>query len=170
MNCCDRNLRRPIIKMDLVKIPLIQPNGAKINLSNNHGIYFWFSNNDELVYIGIATGVGGLKHRIVNQHLNSKYLEYRETKHTKKDTFQLKHAVERIAKDGKSIQKGIDKSAFRKAIGRAFKIKPGEETVKYIVKNMYLKVREIKNVEKLKVMEKKLIQKYRPCLNTNFLR
>lgn len=74
------------------------PNTRKIDLekindllSNKRGIYFWFDiDDDSLVYIGIAVGVGGLKRRILRQHLNPKYLEYRDEKHTSKDGYQLK--------------------------------------------------------------------------------
>ena len=102
------------------------PNTRKINLdkvsellTNKRGIYFWCDKNDNIiVYIGIAVGAGGLKKRVVQQHLSPKYLEYRSEKHTLKDEFQLEFAVPRVSKKTGETMYGIDKSAFRKSIGR----------------------------------------------------
>lgn len=136
-------------------------------LSNKRGIYFWFDNAEgSLVYIGIAVGVGGLKKRIAQQHLNPKYLEYRDEKHTSKDEYQLKHAMLRLSKKTREAKKGIDKSAFRKSIGRMLSLKPGAETVNYIKLNLRLEVFESEDILMIKSMEKILIAQYQPKFNS----
>ncbi|MBI4826371.1 MAG: hypothetical protein HY807_08120 [Nitrospirae bacterium] len=154
--------------MKLELLPRIEPDKAVIVLSTKRGIYFWFSKDtDNLIYIGIALGAGGLKKRIVSQHLNPAYLEFRPEKHTEKDRFQLEHAIHRISKDEKNVRYGIDKSAFRKSIGRKLKLKPGIETVTYIMKNLYLKVFESENISIVRALEIDLIKKYEPVFNTS---
>jgi len=136
-------------------------------LTSKRGIYFWIDKNDNsLVYIGIAVGVGGLKKRVNQQHLSPKYLEYRSEKHTSKDEFQLKFSIPRVSKTTGVTNYGIDKSAFRKAIGRKLLLKPGQETVNYIKNNLILEVFESDDVEFIKSMEKKLIAKYQPKFNS----
>ncbi|NVK30142.1 MAG: hypothetical protein HWE20_04000 [Gammaproteobacteria bacterium] len=150
------------------------PNARKIDLdrvdtllTNKRGIYFWIDRSDNtLVYIGIAIGVGGLKKRIAQQHLNPKYLEYRSEKHTSKDEFQLKYAIPKFSKKTGKTKYGIDKSAFRKAIGRMRKLKPGDETVNYIKTDLMLEVFESEDVEFIKSMEKHLIVKIQPKFNS----
>ena len=155
--------------MNLSSLSVIDPQDASNAIPKNRGIYFWFDNkNDQLVYIGIAVGMGGLKKRIVSQHLNAKYLEYRSEKHTSKDQFQLKYAIERLSKKDGSIRKGIDKSAFRKSIGRKLSLKPGNETVSYIIDNLYLKIHQSEEVDYIKALEKKLIGMYQPKFNTTY--
>jgi hypothetical protein len=154
--------------MELEVLPKIEPNIAVLELSGKRGIYFWFTNDtDTLVYIGVALGSGGLKRRVVSQHLNSAYLEFRSHKQSEKDKFQLQHAVCRTSKDGKTLHYGIDKSAFRKSIGRKLNLKPGDETVQYILQNLYLKVFESENVSAIKKLEVSLIKKYEPLFNTS---
>jgi hypothetical protein len=154
--------------MKLEILPRIGPNDAALALSEKRGIYFWFTNDtDTLVYIGVALGSGGLKKRILSQHLNSSYLEFRPQKQSEKDKFQLQHAVRRMSKDGKTQRYGIDKSAFRKSIGRKKNLKPGEETVQYIMHNLYLKVFESEDISAIKDMEISLIKKHEPLFNTS---
>ncbi len=138
-------------------IPLEQ---VKNLLSTNRGIYFWFDVNDNsIVYIGIANGVGGLKRRI-GQHLNPKYLEPRsEKQHTSKDAFQLSHAII------KNDKKAIDKSSFRKSIGRMLNLKPGDETVEYIRNNLRLEIFESDDKEHIENMEKEFIKRFKPKFN-----
>ena len=156
------------MEINLNKIPIIFPTEAKEKVPSKKGIYFWFNHKtNKLVYIGIGTGIGGLKKRIVLQHLNPKYLEFRSKVHNKvKDEFQLNCAVTRISKKNKTIEKGIDKSAFRKSIGRTLKLRPGEDTVKYIFENLYFKIYLSNNIDYLKEIEKKLIKIYQPKFNT----
>lgn len=150
--------------MELEKLKKVEPRDVKEKVPKNTGIYFWFENKtDKLVYIGTGTGMNGLYNRIVRQHLNPKYIEFRESKHSSKDYFQLQHPV---MKEVKGVLKaGIDQSAFRKNIGRTYKIKPGEGTVNYIIENLYLKFFESEDTEVLKKMEKDLIKKFNPKLN-----
>lgn len=152
--------------MKFNNLPKINPREAQKTVPKETGIYFWFENKtDRLVYIGTGSGKNGLYNRIVRQHLNPKYIEYREGKHSTKDFFQLKHP---IMKEVKGILKsGIDQSAFRKNIGRTYQIKPGEGTVNYILDNLYLKFMEIEDINELKELEKKLIAEYKPELNIN---
>lgn len=142
----------------------INPNQAKELIPKNIGIYFWFENKtDRLVYIGTGSGKNGLYNRIVRQHLNPKYIEFRETKHSKKDYFQLANP---IMKEVKGILKpGIDQSAFRKNIGRTYKVKPGEGTVNYILDNLYVKYKEVEDINELMELEKNLIAEHKPELN-----
>ena len=138
-------------------------------LSNKRGIYFWFDRVDNsIVYIGIAVGVGGLKKRIAQQHLKPKYIEYRPEKHTSKDDYQLKYAIIRLSKKTGQTKQGIDKSAFRKSIGRRLSLKPGDETVDYIKSNLKLEVFESEDIDMIKSMEKRLIIQYQPKFNSAY--
>ena len=126
--------------------------------------HFWCNKfTDEVVYIGTGSGVSGLYNRIIRQHLNPKYIEYRSEKHSEKDAFQLQFP---IMKEVKGVLKaGIDQSAFRKNVGRTFNVKPGLGTVNFIKEHFYLRYLEIENKQELIALEKKLIQKYQPKLN-----
>jgi len=151
--------------MNIEDLKKINPKNANLEVTKNTGIYFWFKNEtDELIYIGTGSGVNGLYNRIVRQHLNPKYIEYRSEKHSQeKDKFQLKHP---IMKEVKGVLKaGIDQSAFRKNIGRNYQIKPGDDTVNFILENLYLKYFEVSDIDELKELEKELIKKYNPELN-----
>jgi len=142
----------------------INPINAKVLIPKKTGIYFWFDKKlDEIVYIGVGAGSRGLYNRIVRQHLNLNYIEYRPKRHAKKDFFQLKFPVKGTVKG--EIQFGIDKSSFRKNIGRKLNLKPGEETLNYILDNLYIKYKEINNIKKLRKVEKQLIAKYKPMFN-----
>ena len=153
---------------------MVLPNTRKVELekinellSNKRGIYFWFNKADNsLVYIGIAVGVGGLKKRIAQQHLNPKYLEYRDEKHTSKDEYQLKYAIPRLSRKNGGTKLGIDKSAFRKSIGRMLSLKPGNETVNYIQLKLRLEVFESEDIVMVKNIEKSLISTCQPKFNS----
>lgn len=148
------------------KLDKISPNEAKVKVPKNTGIYFWFTNdNDELIYIGTGSGKYGLYNRIVRQHLNPKYIEFRSEKHSSKDYFQLSFPIKKKVKG--ELKEGIDQSAFRKNIGRKLQVKPGEGTVNYILKNFYLKYIEVSDIQELKQLEKELIIKYKPKFNIN---
>lgn len=146
----------------------IDPTSAKEVLTNKRGIYFWNEKqSNDIVYIGIALGNGGLRRRICLQHLNEKYLEYRPHKQSAKHSFQLSHAITQVSKSTGKEKKGIDKSAFRKAIGRLQKLKPGSETVEYILRNLVLRVYESEDKEYIKELEKDLIKQYKPIFNSS---
>jgi excinuclease UvrABC nuclease subunit len=151
--------------LNISKLKKIDPNDSslKIIVPKNMGIYFWFKNEtDELVYIGSGSGIKGLYNRIIGQHLNPKYIEYRAKVHNlEKDVYQLKYPIIRERDNAP----GIDQSAFRKNIGRTFKIKPGQGTVKYIKDNFYLKYLEVDQKQELITLEQELIFKYKPKLN-----
>jgi len=123
------------------------------------GLYAWFSkNNGELVYIGKATGNGGLRRRIWSQHLNPKYLESRNLKFSAKDNYQLCNPVlvnNRIV---------IDKSAFRKNVSRYYSLKAGIESVEFIKEHFMIAFESFEDSDKLKVidLEKQLILDLKP--------
>ena len=150
----------------IAKLIKVDPNGTDLKaiIPKTKGIYFWCTKDtDEVVYIGTGSGVNGLYNRIVRQHLNPKYIEYREEKQSVKDFFQQEHP---ILKEVKGVLKaGIDQSAFRKNIGRTYLIKPGVATVAYIKENLYLKFHELEDKKELILLEKELIQKHQPVLN-----
>lgn len=146
------------------KLEKINPKESQEKVPKVTGIYFWFKKkDDELIYIGTGSGQRGLYNRIVRQHLNPKYIEFRAEKHNFKDEYQLKHPIMKVVKG--QLKPGIDQSAFRKNIGRKLHIKPGDGTVNYILENFYLKYLEVNNIEELKLMEKELIKKFNPKFN-----
>jgi hypothetical protein len=154
--------------MNLIQeFKLINLKHAKNEISKSKGIYIWLNKKDEIVYVGIACGKNGLFHRIYNQHLNANYLEYRNSKHNIKDEFQLQYAITKLGSSN-ALKKGIDKSSFRKSIGRKLRLKPGEETCKYIFTNLKLKVLESNNIEIIKKLEIDLITKFNPVFNTAY--
>ena len=138
---------------------------VKNEVPASRGIYLWKTLNDEIVYIGIALGKNGLRHRICSQHLNPEYLEFRETKHTYKDTFQLENAILKI-RSNNQVKKGIDKSSFRKSIGRKLSIEPGIGTCNYILENLKLKVFAHEDTVFVKELEKNLISTIKPIFNS----
>ena len=73
--------------IDIEILKRIDPNYANELVPKEKGIYFWFRNDtNELIYIGTGSGKNGLHNRIVRQHLNPKYIEYRSKNHNFKDT------------------------------------------------------------------------------------
>ena len=140
----------------------------QLDVTNKRGIYFWFDRESkDLVYIGIAVGKLGLKGRIINQHLNPNYLEYRDSKQSSKDQFQLSHAKCRISKESGEKQKGIDKSSFRKSIGRNMQIAPGESTVHFIKEHLLVSIYYCEDINAVKNLEKELINIHQPKFNTS---
>ena len=140
---------------------------VKQGIPRDKGIYFWFV-GEQVNYIGIAKNRNGLYGRVALQHLNEKYLEFRESKQNPElDKFQLSQAVPTFDAEG-NAKIGIDKSTFRKKIGRKFKLKPGSETVSYIKENGTLKFTAINNIEgkSLDLIEATLIAFFQPPLNT----
>ena len=150
--------------MEIEKLEKILPKDAQLKVTENTGIYFWFENKtNELVYIGYGTGKNGLYNRIISQEFNPNYIEYRESVHCSKDFFQLSNPI--IKKEEGVLKKGIDKSALRKKIGRAYNVKPGKETIEYIMQNLYLKFCEIDDIKQIKELKKNLKKEYKPKLN-----
>tara|TARA_S200000501_G_C20540883_1_gene619994 strand:+ start:62 stop:640 length:579 start_codon:yes stop_codon:yes gene_type:complete len=130
----------------------------------NRGIYIWFRGLT-IEYIGVANNKNGLYGRVVRQHLNEEYLEFRPTSQSSKDTYQLTHAIEKVV--GNEIKYGIDKSTFRKKIGRKFELRPSKETVDYIKQNGSIKYVPVEDIskEKLDLIETLLIGFFKPELN-----
>jgi excinuclease UvrABC nuclease subunit len=155
-----------IDKSLIAEFKQIDLKNAKHEISKSKGIYIWLNKNDEIVYVGIACGSNGLYHRICNQHLNPNYLEFRESKHNEKDIFQLEHAITKLSSKN-ILKKGIDKSSFRKSIGRNLKLKPGIETCNFIMENLQLKIFESNHVIRVKKLEVDLISQFNPRFNTS---
>ena len=134
------------------------------NVPKERGIYLWFRGSN-IEYIGVANNKNGLYGRVVRQHLNEEYLEFRPTNQSSKDTYQLAHAIEKV--NGKEIKYGIDKSTFRKKIGRKFELRPSKATVDYIKKNGSFKYVPVENISKeiLELIETILIGYFKPELN-----
>ena len=138
---------------------------AKNEVPSSKGIYLWTTQDEQVVYIGIALGKNGLRHRICSQHLNPEYLEFRETKHNSKDKFQIEHAIVKTRRNNQ-VKNGIDKSSFRKSIGRKLSIEPGKGTCKYIYENLKLKVFAHDDATFVKELEKNLIASIQPVFNS----
>lgn len=151
----------------LSKFKTINLQNFKNEISTNKGVYIWINKQDEIVYVGIACGKKGLYHRICNQHLNPNYLEFRDSKHNSKDEYQLSHAIIKL-RSKNILKKGIDKSSFRKSIGRKLRLRPGEDTCNYIFTNLQLKLLELNNIEAIKKLEIELISKFNPIFNTSY--
>jgi excinuclease UvrABC nuclease subunit len=140
---------------------------SKLNKNNvppKKGLYAWFTKRgDRLVYIGKATGKKGLRQRIINQHLNPGYLETIVSKHTSKDQFQLDNP---IYKNGII---GIDKSAFRKNVARARRLKAGKKSVSYLKRafNVSFIVTNRLSSDEIRELEKKLIKALSPEYNVS---
>mgnify|MGYP001047697438 CR=1 FL=1 len=152
--------------INISKLTKVDPKDSnlKVIVPKEKGIYFWCDKvSDEIKYIGTGSGVNGLYNRIIRQHLNPKYIEYRSEKHSQKDAFQLQHPIMKKVKG--VLKAGIDQSAFRKNVGRTFNIKPGEGTVNYIKENYYLKYLEMESKQELIALEKELINMHQPKLN-----
>tara|TARA_Y100000748_G_scaffold102977_1_gene85858 strand:+ start:1684 stop:2214 length:531 start_codon:yes stop_codon:yes gene_type:complete len=115
----------------LSSLAKVDMNKAEEQVPNTKGLYLWKNKkNQKYEYIGIATNKDGLKGRIVSKHLKEDYLEGREKKHSlTKDRFQLENP---IFKKNRPNKKFIDKSAFRKNVGRLLELCPGKETLAYI--------------------------------------
>ncbi|MCB2358668.1 hypothetical protein [Clostridium estertheticum] len=140
----------------------IKPNLEKCSVPREQGIYAFFDKNNEIMYVGCAWGEQGLYGRIIKKHLNENYLEYREEKHIKgKDDFQLKNTIN---KNGKNY---IDKSALRKNLGRILSLKPGYETVSYILTNFEFAYTILNKITKdeLLNLEKEVISLSSPIYN-----
>ena len=124
------------------------------------GLYAWFpKHTNEIIYVGIAAGKGGLYRRIVAQHLNCKYLEARTQKFTNKDDYQLSHPIYLSGKVA------IDKSAFRKNVAREQKLRAGEESVNYILRNFDLAYISDQDTSQIKNWETDIIKEKSPKYN-----
>ena len=126
------------------------------------GVYTWYDQATP-IYIGRIIAQLGLYQRIVNQHLNPRYLEPRQSKFTKEDHFQLNHPI----RDGKN-RVVIDKSAFRKKVARAHELTAGEKSVKFI--KTYYTFSFLSMVEAPEALvlaiEAALIRRYQPRFNS----
>jgi hypothetical protein len=126
------------------------------------GLYVWYSAaSGDVLYVGKAMGRDGLRGRICMQHLNAKYLETRPEKFRGEDAFQLGCGV---MVGGKVC---VDKSVFRRSVGRWQRLAPGEETVRYIIENLEVAWLTGEVVEDIPACERLLIQEMEPSLNVS---
>jgi hypothetical protein len=79
--------------------------------------------------------------------------------HIEKDAFQIANSV---LSNGK---KAIDKSAFRKNIGRLHHVRPGEETVRFIQENFTVRFIVLGTIELAKSLEEEIIRCHQPRYN-----
>ncbi|WP_308923507.1 hypothetical protein [Janthinobacterium sp. J1-1] len=125
------------------------------------GLYVWRSKHDDSIeYIGKASGKNGLRGRVWCQHLNPIYLESRPDKIAQDDAqrgFNILH-------NGKLC---IDKSVFRRSIGKAHQLSPGVETVRHIRENCTIAWVTFSSdlLEYIPRWELDLIKDYPPRLN-----
>ena len=145
-------IRRPAAELSRDEIPIAP------------GLYVWSSwKGADILYVGKASGLAGLRKRIWSQHLNPKYVETRESRFRPADDFQR----------GCNVLSGgrvcVDKSVFRRSLGRKFKLPPGHETVRHIRENLAVAwvtfTREA--APEIPHLERELIRDLRPSLNVN---
>jgi len=130
------------------------------DIPSQQGLYVWYSvSSEEVLYVGKATGRAGLRRRIWSQHLNPKYLETRPEKIRSEDEFQRSCGVLLGARVC------VDKSVFRRSIGRSFRLAPGEETVGYIRQNLAVAWLTADHVGEIPKCEVELIRELKPKLN-----
>jgi hypothetical protein len=142
------------------KVPFDAADDLRKTIPKEIGAYTWSTKrNSKLMYVGIATGRNGLYGRIIKQHLNPSYLLTDQDKWREKDEFQIAHYS---FLNGKPA---IDKSAFRKNLGREHNLQPGEETVNYIKSNFCLRFIVVPSRESARAIEKEIIQLYEPGYN-----
>jgi hypothetical protein len=134
------------------------------DVPSQQGLYVWYSTSDGAVlYVGKATGRGGLRKRICSQHLNPEYLESRPERLRPEDAFQLSCGV---LAGGKAC---VDKSVFRRSLGRLFKLAPGEGTVRYIRENLAVAWLTADHLGDISIpkCELELIRELKPKLNVS---
>jgi hypothetical protein len=128
----------------------------------HRGLYVWYSiSSDAVLYVGKATGEGGLRRRIYSQHLNPKYLESRPEKLRAADEFQRSCGV---MASGRIC---VDKSVFRRSLGRRFRLVPGVGTVQYIRDNLAVAWLTADQLGDIPKAERDLIRELKPILNVN---
>jgi hypothetical protein len=135
---------------------------SREDIPSQQGLYVWYSTiNDEVFYVGKATGRGGLRRRIWSQHLNPKYLESRPERLRSEDEFQCSCGV---LAGGKVC---VDKSVFRRSLGRRFKLAPGEGTVAFIRQTLALAWLTADLLSEISKCELALIRELKPKLNVS---
>jgi hypothetical protein len=132
------------------------------DVPSERGLYVWYSIRDgEVLYVGKATGRGGLRRRICGQHLRPGYLESRPERLRPEDRFQLSCGV---LADGRAC---VDKSVFRRGLGRRFELAPGEATVRYIRENLAVAWLTEDVLGEIPKCELDLIRELNPQLNVS---
>ncbi len=133
------------------------------DIPSEQGLYVWYATSSgEVFYVGKATGRAGLRKRIWSQHLGRRYLESRVEKFQSEDEFQRSCGV-LVA--GKVC---VDKSVFRRSIGRSLRLAPGEDTVRYIRQNLAVAWLTFADLGgDIPGYEVELIRELKPKLNVN---
>jgi len=130
------------------------------DVPSQQGLYVWYATDSgEVYYVGKAAGRGGLRRRIGRQHLNPKYLETRPERFRPGDEFQLSCGVEA---GGRVC---VDKSVFRRNLGRLFGLAPGDRTVQYIREKLAVAWLTADLLGDITKCELDLIRQLRPKLN-----
>lgn len=135
---------------------------ARKEIPISPGIYAWYRRGESNPsYLGKATGQGGLRHRIWGQHLNPKYLEWRQDRWTSEDDAQAERGA---MHNGRPV---IEKSAFRKNLARACDLIPGAHSLEYIKANFEVALIPLQGLssEQIREIEGQLIRQLQPVLN-----
>lgn len=138
------------INDELESLPKIKAEDIVIDdIPKTAGIYVWYE-KDVPVYVGKASGSGGLRARI-KQHLNPKYVETR----IKKKDQEFADKTENVG-----AKKFMEKSALRVAICREKNLCPGDKVLSYLKKKLTLTWVIVPD------LEMNLISKLKPKYNT----
>ena len=145
------------------------------DITESPGIYFWFNRHlwktkkkIKIEYIGKAVASGGLKRRIMKEHLRPGFLQPASKPLSKKEKFQRENPIF-------DDKRGdcTDRSSLRRTIGEKEKLK-ADQTVPFIKKNFLLKVMLLsaavdsdRNAMKSKIekLESDYIRYYNPTYN-----
>jgi hypothetical protein len=145
----------------LIAAPAYHPNtDLSAMIPRGTGIYVWFAvQEDKMVYVGTATGRTGLYRRIMKQHLDPSYLLTDKSKSKPKDAFQ---AANPAISNGKPA---IDKSAFRKNISRVHSLRPGHDSVDFIIRSFSVRFVCIQDRDTILAVERDILANYHPEYN-----
>ena len=131
-------------------------------VSRNKGVYIWYGTDKSCpAYIGKATGKTGLRGRVMRQHLNTRYLEVRESVISARDQRQIEHGTTHNGRPA------IEKSMFRKHLARLYDLAPGQGTVDFICANFEVFLFPLPDLtsDEIRKVEDELVQALKPRLN-----
>ena len=147
--------------MNVSRLHKYDPSLIEKVIPRDKGVYIWWSRRTgKAVYVGIALNrKNGLLGRVLRQHLNPKYLEYRPDK--------TRNAKRTVVLNGKKVR---ENSVFRKAISEKYNLDPGVECVDYIMKHFLVSFFPMKtsSIEKIKQKEQLLIKDLKPDFNKQY--
>ncbi len=146
--------------MNVSRIHKYDPSQIEKVTPRDKGLYIWWSRKTgKAVYVGIALSRKGLLGRVLRQHLNPKYLEYRPDK--------TRNAKRTVVLNGKKVR---ENSVFRKAISEKYNLDPGVECVDYIIKYFLVSFipMQASSREEVKQKEQLLIKDLKPSFNKHY--